>query len=518
MKIIGVTQGSNLKVFLQLVGLLKEHSSIDEVGAYVADAMVFKSLAKSEIGLRDGSITLLKEWDFTTSGQKQTPDWQQIRSYEQRLGDPVLWNALLADRRIFFGHHCKFRQDYRSRFTHDQMGGILQAALEHINKLFDEFKPDLILGFGTSTIGDYLFYLFAKERGIPYLQLKATKIGNRVALNDDAIELSGHIAKLLGSKKKLPEWALEEAREHLNGVRQRGIRYEGAISKERRFKFADSLTLIAKGLAIDIKRYLDPVTRNDNHSESMFYTHFYERIRNPVKNYLLERRLRNHLLSAEELKTHSDFTFYPLHFEPEVSLQVFGRPYQNQIELVRTLAANLPAGMKLLLKEHPRANGFRPWGYYQKLLDIPNVQLIETRIPTHVVVQHASLVAVVSGSTGLEAAICKRPVLTFGTPVYNALHGNMIRHITDMNSLGWEIRSLLNNYSHDEAALERYISATIVGSVPVDLYTTLLGKPGRMREGREELSEETRRQEDYEKLAKYCSLRIGDVAAPTNRA
>ena len=65
--------------------------------------------------------------------------------------------------------------------------------------------------------------------------------------------------------------------------------------------------------------------------------------------------------------------------------------------------------------------------------------------------------------------------------------------------------------------MERYIAATATGSVPVDLYTVLLGKPGRMREGRDELSEEQRRQEDYRRLAEYCRSRIEDVCSATGR-
>lgn len=516
MRIVGVTQGSNLRVFLRLAELLGEQRSLDGVAAFVSDSMAFKALTRKEPGLTEG-VDLLKEWEFVDRGMRREPDWHRIAEFERDLGDPVFWNTLMADRRIYFGRRCKMRQDYRPRFSHRQMGGILQTALEEIDTFLQAVEPDLIIGFGTSTLGDYLFYRFAKGRDIPYLQLKATKIGNRVALNDDAVALSGHIADALQGRSPIPDWAVEIAQSYLEDVRQRGVRYEGAIARRRRHPMIPGLTALARGLAVDIRRRLDPVTRADNHPESMFQTYFHERFRNPIKGAWIDRRLGRRLITAERLAGYPAFVFFPLHFEPEVSLQVFGRPYQNQIELIRTLAASLPAGMDLLVKEHPRARGYRPWGYYRKLLEIPNVRLIDALLPTHLVVEHAALVAVISGSTGLEAAICGRPVITFGTPVYNALHGNMIRHVTDLNRLGWEIRDLLDNHQHDEPALQDYIAATVIGSVPVDLYTVLLGKPGRMREGRDELSEEQRRQEDYRRLAEYCGRRIEDVFAATGR-
>lgn len=511
MRILGVTQGSNLKVFLRLLDLLRTRREITAVAAFVADSMVFRSLERSEPTLCDGTIALLNEWEITSLGRHRRPNWGRVAEWERTLGDPVLWNALLADRRLFFGRRCKQRQDYRPRFDHIELGGILETALERCESFFDQQRPDLVLGFGSSTIGDYLCYRFAKARGIAYLQLKATKVGNRVSLNDDAVKLSAHVADAFENQTEIPAWCFDGARVYLEEVRERGVRYEGAIQQRHRHSLVPSLTALVRGLAIDLRRLADPVIRGDNHTESIFLTHWHERFRNPFKGAWIERRLGVRLLGAADLERRPPFAFYPLHFEPEVSLQIFGRPFQNQIEVARALAASLPMGMELLVKEHPRARGFRPWAYYRKLLEIPNVRLVKAELSTHMLVNRAALVAVISGSTGLEAAICGRPVITFGTPVYNLLRGNMIRPVGDLNNLAWEVRDLLANHYHDEPALERYIAATIAGAVPVDLYTTLLGKTGRIREGREEMSEEQRRSEDYERLATYCDRRIDEV-------
>lgn len=510
-KVIGVTQGSNFSVFLQLMELLKQQEIISDAVAYVADSMAFQALHKNEPGSLDSDMKLLREWEITTKGRKRAPDWARLREYEKTLGDPVFWNALLADRRIFFGYRCKSRQDYKSRFSYEEMGGILLTAIEQIEAFISATQPGLIIGFGTSTIGDYVFYLFAQSRGIPYLQLKATKINNRVAFNDDVVALSSHIQKTYFSSEPLPEWAMNEARSYIAAVKMRGIRYEGAIQTKRRFSLKDNIKAVLTGLAVDMRRLRNKETREDNHVESMFLNHFHERFRNPFRNWLIARQLGKQVLDFAEIKKLSDFAFYPLHFEPEVSLQVFGRPFQNQIELARTLAASLPAGMLLLVKEHPRARGYRSMNYYRKLLEIPNLRLVDSRLPTYVLVQRARLVAVVSGSTGLEAVICERPVVTFGIPVYNILHGNMLHHAGDLNNLAWDIQQLLQNYRYDERRLCQYIGSTIMGSAPVDLYTALLGKPGRVQEGREYMSKDARRRADYDLLASYCRDRIAEV-------
>jgi hypothetical protein len=508
MNIVGVTQGSNLRIYLRLVELLAERLDVSKTGAYAADSREFFALLPTEPRLRDGSIDLVREWDITSAGVRRKPDWDVLRRWEDELGDPVLWNALMADRRIFFGPLCKLKQDYRPRFGFRQMYGIAHEAIERIDAFFRDFAPSLVLGFGTSTFGDYLFYRFARSRGIPYLQLKATKIANNVSLNDDAISLSAHVAQFIASPGLLGEVELKAARDHIAGIRARGIRYEGALKGPIPFRPVRGLIAVTRGAIRDMRNQLHPVIRRDNHVDSAALTALYTHLIQPAKAAWLAMRLRNDISSHDALKADRGFVFYPLHFEPEVSLQVFGRAFQNQIELVRNLAMSLPAGMKLVVKEHPRSTGFRPFSYYRKLLEIPNVVLADPRIPTHAVTRCASLVAVVSGSTGLEAAVLGKPVICFGTPTFAALPQDMIRTVRSMNDLGFEVRSLIASHRMDEDALERFFAAHVAGSVAVDLYSVLLGKTNRFVEGREGLSAEERQAEDMGKLADYCVLRI----------
>lgn len=513
MNIVGVTQGANLRVFLRLVDMLQEPLALNTVSAFVADSLIFKRLAAREVRLKGESVFLLKEWEITAQGQTRMPDWQRIAEWEKSLGDPVFWNALMADRRIYFGARCKMRQDYRPRFTHEELGGILQTALERIDAFLDRVQPDLVLGFGTATLGDYLFCRFAKVRGIPYLQLKATKIGNYVSLNDDLTGLSQHIADIYKADGVIDTWALEEAKAHLGRTRRRGLSYEGALRRGTRLQLGLGVQLLGRGLLADARRCLDRDTRTDNQLDSLTLTHLYARFLNPLKGAFIKRRLRHRFITQDQLPQQRPFVFYPLHFEPEVSMQVFGRPFQNQIELIRTLAMALPANMLLLVKEHPRAVGFRPRSYYRKLLDIPNVRLVDIDASTFTIIRHSRMVAVISGSTGLEAAICGKPVLTFGVPPYNALPSGMVRHVGSLHELSNQVRSLMQNYLPDEAALERFVGAMITGSVGVDLYTVLLEKKGRIGDPQGGKSVHERRKEDYDRLADYCHSRIVSVSS-----
>jgi len=241
-----------------------------------------------------------------------------------------------------------------------------------------------------------------------------------------------------------------------------------------------------------------------------FIPSLYSNFINPINSFYIEQRLKGNVkfISKERLDLIGDFLFFPLHFEPEVSIQVFGRPYQNQIELIRNIALNTPVGTKVVVKEHPRSLGFRPFSYYRKLLEIPNVYLIDPFIQAFQIVQYAKLVAVITGSIGLEAAIIGRPVITFGEVAYNILPDTMVKKIENLSTIGEEIKFLLKNYHYNQEPLVKYISSIIKGSVPVDLYSILLNKKGRFSENYKEFSKKERLNKGYHGLSEYCLKRF----------
>ncbi|WP_320045033.1 hypothetical protein [uncultured Desulfobacter sp.] len=512
MNILVSTMGKHLEVGVRLIEAFKTEIDIGTIGFLVANSKFFKEFNKKNTFIRDNNVELIKEWEYTKINDATTPNYERIRSYEEKLAIPSFWHAIMADRRLFFGKYCKSKQHYAPRFSEEQMLKILEQALCQIDVFFKTKKPDIILSFGTSILGDYLIYLFAKYYNVPYLQIKATKVKNFISLHDTPIGISSHIIKSY-NRNDFSERSKKEAISYINLVRSRGLQYEGAILSSRsrlfgRLKKAP-LTLI-KGLYGTIQIFKDSVIRNDCHLHDRFIPSLYHSLLNPLNSYYIEQRLlRNKkFLTMDNLGTVDEFIFFPLHFEPEVSIQIFGRPYQNQIELIRNLALSAPVGTKIVVKEHPRSIGFRPYSYYRKLLDIPNVYLIDPFIKAFKIVPHAKMVAVITGSIGLEAVIIGCPVLTFGEVAYNLLPDTMVGKVEALKYLGEKIRSLLENYEYNHGALIRYLSALIETSAPVDMYSILLNKKNRFNDNHGELSKEERRNQGYQNLSDFC---LGEI-------
>lgn len=481
MKVLFCTQSESLQLFDALRIALKERLPITQAGFTVADSMAYaRWLSANPDFEKDGHI-LLKEWDVTGMPTCK-PDLAKLARYEQELGGEAgLFGAIVADRRLFMGPDCTYTQDYRRRFSDDELLCILQRGLVQVENMFDALKPDIVVSFICVTMLDYLIYLFATARGVRFLNLRPTRVGDRVSfsrmLNDPSPELASCYRKILEGAQTA---YAEEARRYIKRVREEHGRYEGVVRPSDRPALQANTAKLFRigGLLSAAKSYLayrQSIAASDNHVPDPLRNLYFTAIRNPI----LARKTRSYL--ASRYITGNDlpglrYAFFPLHTEPEVSLLVYGRPYVNQIEIIRMLAMSLPADMILVVKEHPWMVGKRSLSAYDKMLNIPRVRFADPKLEARTLIQQADLVAVVTGSVALEAAMLGKPVITFGDCPYNLLPQTMVRRCDDPRRLPSILCEMLSCHANDEAALTAYIAAVFETSTSTNLYSVLLGK------------------------------------------
>jgi capsule polysaccharide export protein KpsC/LpsZ len=154
------------------------------------------------------------------------------------------------------------------------------------------------------------------------------------------------------------------------------------------------------------------------------------------------------------------------------------------------LAISLPIDTVLVVKEHPWMVGKRSLSAYKKILNIPRVKFADPRMEARSLVKDAELVAVITSSVALEAALLGKPVLTFGDCPFNILPSNMVRRCDDPRKLNQIIRDLINEYGNNEHAINAYIGAVFETSVSINLYSVLLAKKNVHVERGSEYTEE----------------------------
>lgn len=483
MNAIFLTQSSSLEMFYSLMTALREPLALDRVGFFVSDSQFYHRFLTRCPEIESGRYHLLKEWEIVKNAREGELDCGRIRQYEESFGNPTLWGALLADRRVCLGEKCSLRQDYTPRFNRDQMLGILQEGLVAVEKFFDEVQPDVVVSFICVTFGEYLAYLFAQKRGIPFINLRPTRIKNYVTYGESVFEPSERIKAAYeeylenGSED---QWT-EEARDYLEFVRTGHGKYEGVIPPSRTPHSSEIAWRKWPGKFMDLLKeeyaYYFGEFKDDRHAVDWATSTLYRRILNPRRARKVNRKMGSFYVRQEDL-VQLDYVFFPLHTEPEISLQVYSTPYLNQIETIRNISYAVPVGIELVVKDHPVSIGKRPLGYYEKLLEIPNVRMADPGLDSRALVENARLIATIAGSIGLEALMRGKPVVTFGRTPYGYLPNSMTRRIGRLDTLAAEIDKLLASHAHNERAVISFVAATMRESAQVNLYSNLLKKRG----------------------------------------
>ncbi|NDP22193.1 MAG: DUF354 domain-containing protein [Paludibacter sp.] len=122
------------------------------------------------------------------------------------------------------------------------------------------------------------------------------------------------------------------------------------------------------------------------------------------------------------------YILFGFHKQPEASIDVCGRYYENQSENVINLWRQLPPDWKLIIKEHSNAVGDRSYIFYKRLLKYPNIILADEKVDSHLLIKNAQLVATNTGTMGLEAALMGIPAITFSKVFFN-MH-NYCKNVT----------------------------------------------------------------------------------------
>jgi len=139
-----------------------------------------------------------------------------------------------------------------------------------------------------------------------------------------------------------------------------------------------------------------------------------------VTNYGRERA---RALAARSLYSELDparkLVYFPLHVTDDYKIKRVIPHCVDQASLIEQVAAALPHGYDLVLKEHPMSVGRNSLGMLRRLARIENVRLLDPHTSSHELIQRSQAIVVISSTVGLEALMYTKPVLTLGQPFYS---------------------------------------------------------------------------------------------------
>jgi hypothetical protein len=106
-----------------------------------------------------------------------------------------------------------------------------------------------------------------------------------------------------------------------------------------------------------------------------------------------------------------EYAFFPLHVQPEASIDWFGEEWRNQIDVTEHLASLLqPQGIRLVVKDHSNFLWTRGRWFHDTLTAIPNVLLVDPLLDSLQLARGATFTFTVSGTLGLECGLRGLPI------------------------------------------------------------------------------------------------------------
>lgn len=434
---------------------LKDKYGVEEFCSYVAMRDTFEFL-RSQRDIQYSALLLDEEIHKGYVNEKV--DYGFLAELEKKYGLPNLWPYLAADRILMSSQLIREYPYNKPRYSHEDMLKILQVKARAIEAFLNKEKPDfLFTSEALGGVGNFLLYQIAKKMGIKTIVVMVPYLPSMVSLSETYNGLSWAEALFKNRKNQIiGQKYLNEARKLLKEFREQPKTYSVAYNSP---KFRNIFKSASWFLKLIAAHFNSPAKGDYTYAHPWDY--FKDRVARKFDHFLGRADLYDPMIAGE------DFAYFPLHYEPEISLSLWAPFVTDQINLVRQVARSLPVSYKLYVKEHPQMVPYRRRAYYKELKKIPNVKLIPPGTSPFELMQKAKLVVNISASSGWQAVLLKKPVVTFGNIFYNQL--SFVKKCGAMEQLPELVKTQLENFAYDEEELVSMVAAILQESAPVDL-------------------------------------------------
>lgn len=167
------------------------------------------------------------------------------------------------------------------------------------------------------------------------------------------------------------------------------------------------------------------------------------------------------------------YVFYPLHVQPESSIDHLGLYYSDQYLLIRMIWKMLPPDVLLVVKEHIDL-GYRNYSFYRKILALKNVVLVDESINSYNIIKNSICTFSVSGTACYEAAIMNKLSFTFSPMFFNKLkysHHVTVEDFKNSNSFSEFLKRFNNSGKLSIQEFSGYIFKHSIDAIFSDVIT-----------------------------------------------
>ena len=337
---------------------------------------------------------------------------------------------------------------------------ILTGICRFWHQLFREIRPDAVLG-EVACASEWIAWPFARRLSIPYLIPYPGPLPRRFYFISSPAG-RWDFAETLYQKAKnhgLSKARTQEAEDFLSMFRASRLRSAIHAPAFRSPVKCDRATLAslvqrARRIPFRTRTYLE-----DGYFEVGSYNGTLP-WHGVIKDILrVVRHVVCHAVSFKSGVTQGKKIYFPLHVQPEFTIDVRAPFRTNQLALVEQIAKSLPAGYQLVVKDHPGMRGYRPLHYYRELRKLYNVELVSPTVDSHEIIQTADAVLTIVGTTAWEGILYEKPVVAFGPLAYDFF--DLVYNCHNIGDLPFILSQAIHEFKPNRNLLLKFVSAVL---------------------------------------------------------
>ncbi|MBV9302343.1 MAG: hypothetical protein JOY62_17920 [Acidobacteriaceae bacterium] len=346
------------------------------------------------------------------------------------------------------------------KYPFERILKIIASVCRFWDELFTESAPDIIIG-EVACASEWIGWCFAEQRKIPYLIPYPSPLPGRFTF-----------IRSPGGMWETTEAVYEQAKERRLQPEERRVAEEYILRFRTQHVKAPHHLAVARPPAkldkIAFERIVKrlgriPFRLRTYREDGWFEVGSYNGT--PPWDSLIFDALsiirhfigEHAIFDRELLPGHK--VYFPLHVQPEFTPDIRAPFCSNQLALIENIARSIPAGYRLVVKDHPAMRGRRTLPYYRELKKLPNVQLLSPGFDSHVIIQNSDAIFTIVGTTAFEAILYEKPAIAFGDLVYGFF--DLLYRCRDLAQLPALMREALQGFTPDRELLLKFVWATI---------------------------------------------------------
>ncbi|WP_452225474.1 capsular polysaccharide export protein, LipB/KpsS family [Lacinutrix chionoecetis] len=330
-----------------------------------------------------------------------------------------------------------------------------------IEQILNTVKPDFVFGESTA-FHELLTINLCKKKDILYLNPSTCRypLGRFSFYKYDTLEPFKGSGEVLETNI-----ALQVVDSIVNRTAKPD--YMKALSISKKAKIADKIKLV--------KGFVEGESFNTPH---------------PITKFSIEQvKRRNIKMWDEQAMTKLSKTqfllLYPLQMQPEANIDVWGRAYRNQSELINALANAIPEDVTLVVKPNPKSKYELSAGLLDVVKHHQNIICLAHSTKMDDVLKDIDLVVTVTGTIAIECILSNKPVVTMVKTLNNkAANCLYLPNLKDLDSVISKVKSstfitlkdnekanfinALNSTSFKGIISDPYCDANCVGSSNIE--------------------------------------------------